>query len=1743
MTNPTEPKSVRLAQYLRELAWSRGTEERNYSQYEDVYWFHHVPMLDGCRSAAHRVEGEAEDDRDVSVWLEVADPEIPQPPEPPEALVPWMDPEEFRTPRREPPRLLARALLDDPSWIPTSDGKPDKVLVRLEDRPGIEPLHSEYCDRWYRWAEELEDLLRARELYEKLYGIHRKLTREGELLELRVGFGLLDWAQPGGVHPAVCRHVVTASADLTFDPRLGVIRIECPETGTRVTLEKGMINPDRLPDNVITDQAEQLIRGIEADDAVWDTRRMFEVIRMWGRSLDPRFQWNEGLVRQEGDPDVPTISWAPGLILRKRGLGSTIRIYDALLEQLRCASEHEAGEGPPGWRALFDNLGDSLSETERTCSGGEAWPDEGDDIYFPLPANAEQSDIAETIRTRRGVLVQGPPGTGKSHTIANLMCHLLASGQRVLVTAENPRALEVLRDKLPEDLKPLCISMLEAGGDAFNELRATVEGISSKRALWNERAGAERIQELKRELGEARAVHARIVEELRDLRASETAERHISEGYRGRAQQIAKKVHEGRQAHGWLSHDASDDADPPARNRELVRWLELTRTSDPEREGLAKAELIPVSELPTALDVRDLLVRIQDRERRCQPFAAEPYLHGFERLMGLPSTELATLGQEYDRLSREALRLPTKTWHREALEACRASDHVRWDALLDESRRFLDEVKACADELKGRTVFIKAKRATRAVLNDANALLDHFRQGGRWKNLLGLGTPKAVKGREYIAEDTNVDGRRTENVEDLEAVVFEAKRRQTLIQLIQRWQELEPVSPQEKPDVKWRLAQEWVSGLGRVLEHGAEEQRFRRRLEDVLAAHLTDDWFPGGQVTTRHFEAAIAQKELRETTEELSALEGRLTRFLGLGSVHEVVHAVHQSVLDRDSTAYKMHREGLEAWWKVRLLAEERTSLDGRISEAVPELRQAILDDQANPDWARRLSGFEEAWAWRHADLWLQRFSDPQRNMVLEGDRRRAEKTIRSRVSQLAAEMAWQKFFQRLSPVEDEALKSWLNTVKQMGKGKGRSAKLERLRRQARAHIDRCRDAIPIWVMPRYLVADMIQVSPNRFDTVIVDEASQMGVDGLFVFYVGKRAVIVGDDQQISPSDVGLSDDAVEMLQRRYLFDFEHANALGRGGNVYDNAQIRFGRPVTLREHFRCMPEIIQFSNDLCYAPKGTPLDPMRSFQEDRLPPLRAVRVEGRREGASGAAVNRIEAEAIVEQIQRCIEDSAYDGKTIGVISLTGGRQAREIESKLLARLDPETIEERRIICGDAYAFQGDERHVIFLSMVAAAGDVRLTSLTGDRYRQRFNVAASRAQDQLWLFHSLDLADLKPECLRHRLLQYVRNPSRTQADISAQTFDSPFEEEVYREIVARGYRAVTQHQVGNHSYRIDIVVQGLAGNLAVECDGDRWHGPEHHDRDMARQRDLERVGWAFVRIRGSAFYRDRETALKPLWSALEERGIRPAGQEEGQEEEPRSSDGHIREMVDGGEAGAVEIVQQTPQEEDWQIDVDAARSHDSNSRGDDPRCEPRIASLPTGTGSTRRTGTDESHNTHHRAFELDGLPDPRDADLSEIRAALVDVIGVHGPLPMEHAFKRYIRAAGIGRLGQVLRENLKKAARSALRADLLEEENEWGKRGSDRIIRVAGSPPIRPRELGDREFDEIPPREWAYRMLQCAEDPTNLEEEDFEVLYRKVLAEAGWKGLTEKRRPVLDRAFDIARDPAFMVLTREIRKS
>jgi very-short-patch-repair endonuclease len=396
---------------------------------------------------------------------------------------------------------------------------------------------------------------------------------------------------------------------------------------------------------------------------------------------------------------------------------------------------------------------------------------------------------------------------------------------------------------------------------------------------------------------------------------------------------------------------------------------------------------------------------------------------------------------------------------------------------------------------------------------------------------------------------------------------------------------------------------------------------------------------------------------------------------------------------------------------------------------------------------------------------------------------------------------------------------------------------------------------------------------------------------------------------------VGKEQSVLENLRKSMLHDFPNAHLFDAMSSIYDIGRQAFGDAVRLVEHFRSVPEIISFSNQLSYEGK---IRPLRAASSTHIKPACVpYRVDGVREGD----VNPREAEAIVALIQAMTQHPAYAGKTIGVISMVKEDQAALIQSMLHKRIDAVELQRRRILAGLSAEFQGDERDIILLSMVdSTTGDAALRTVREGAYelvKKRFNVAASRARDQMWVVHSFDpLHHLKSDDLRFQLLQHARDPgSALQVSNRDGTRpESPLEREVAKRLRDAGFRVRQQMSVGH--FRIDMVVEGDEKRLAVECDGDRYRSPESLAEGTARQAVLERLGWPFVRIRGSAFYRDPETALRRVFDRLAELGIKPLGAaDDGRDEDvalERTLIEELEEIRDRGPAPAAPAAPPAP---------------------------------------------------------------------------------------------------------------------------------------------------------------------------------------------------------------------------------------
>jgi very-short-patch-repair endonuclease len=247
------------------------------------------------------------------------------------------------------------------------------------------------------------------------------------------------------------------------------------------------------------------------------------------------------------------------------------------------------------------------------------------------------------------------------------------------------------------------------------------------------------------------------------------------------------------------------------------------------------------------------------------------------------------------------------------------------------------------------------------------------------------------------------------------------------------------------------------------------------------------------------------------------------------------------------------------------------------------------------------------------------------------------------------------------------------------------------------------------------------------------------------------------------------------------------------------------------------------------------------------------------------------------------IDDNRYVGKTFGVVTLQGKQQSSKIENLLLKKIGEKEFHERKIVCGNSASFQGDERDIIFLSLVTAHNHNR-SALVKPEDERRFNVAMSRAIEQVWLFHSVQLDDLSnTNDLRYKLLDHIKNhktpefqkrqrisvPKVKALGTQPDPFDSWFEVDVFNDIIDKGLMVIPQYEVAKGRYRIDLVAMFADGTkIAIECDGDKWHGPEQYENDMMREKVLQRCGWQFFRVRGSEYYVNRTKALQPLWEII-----------------------------------------------------------------------------------------------------------------------------------------------------------------------------------------------------------------------------------------------------------------------------------
>ena len=260
---------------------------------------------------------------------------------------------------------------------------------------------------------------------------------------------------------------------------------------------------------------------------------------------------------------------------------------------------------------------------------------------------------------------------------------------------------------------------------------------------------------------------------------------------------------------------------------------------------------------------------------------------------------------------------------------------------------------------------------------------------------------------------------------------------------------------------------------------------------------------------------ALAWHNKRLAVKEISRIEVPLATLAARNNAHPIASELLQAIRGRDidgfvrfgNTIQDLERERQNAQWVDKRIKDLR--------RLVPKLTEELERTCNDACWESRIQQMQDVWHWAQARFWVEEYIRKEDAPSLARRVRQIDEKLNSTIAKLAALHAWSFCFSRLKETHRRHMEAWQQSMRRLGKGTGKHA--PRHRREAQQHLNKCREAVPAWVMPLHRVWDTVDPAPAMFDVVIVDEASQCGVEALPLFYLGKKILIVRRRQADQP--------------------------------------------------------------------------------------------------------------------------------------------------------------------------------------------------------------------------------------------------------------------------------------------------------------------------------------------------------------------------------------------------------------------------------------------------------------------------------------------------------------------------------------------------------------------------------------------------------------------------------------------------
>ena len=1088
------------------------------------------------------------------------------------------------------------------------------------------------------------------------------------------------------------------------------------------------------------------------------------------------------------------------------------------------------------------------------------------EVVFPFPSNGPQRRVVDAVDKNRIVVVQGPPGNGKSLTIANLVAHLVSEGKSVLVSSHKEQALTVVRDKLDEmNLRFLYASMVGTSANTKRELQGQIQDVKGFFAKVNQHT-------LRKQLKEVEARRRRNGEQYQQLR-DDFNER--AEGEQAEAERLFLSI-EG------VALLPADDPDVPEDDRERVA-RDLLRL-----DQLARAHQRVWTELCASAIARETSTETR-----------QAALEGFLDL------QRARLEAATDPLVRDLVSQWQPVAEQEPSEV---------DAALAVSREIAEGLRAPVAGIDDDTEPERVRDFAQAMAANGE-LRTHARQA--------------------VEKISDAFGEAHKLQDDRKAVKADIARRQQVVQQHELLQSF----------LKRKAARRWLdehapgaAGLSsdKVSRWAAFWDAWERVRSDAealggeLQLELPDGYEP--TAVTNYLSRLRRALAVADTVDRLRAVARKKTRIrlpldaLTVGLREETIeqhtHRWHVALAalgaDRngndqirvdDAVAFVVERlQELDSAVDQQRHGDARQLLDGlamqlaampglaeragimagpagELTDTIAAIEGAAANGQAAPDF---LADLPAALGSQGTVQRLRAIRDGETTRELAEQLTGLRETTRADAKQVLSLRIQQRIYDGFrSPKFTASLERFRKAISTSAK---RFDRLEELKNSPQFDVDVLTEVFPCWIMRPEDACRMFPLRHDIFDVVIFDEASQCNPDQTTpIFARAGCAVVFGDDNQLSNEDLKRSlagDTNKALLIQSGLAELDPGGLFDQTENsLLGLTSTRDQAPIVLSEHFRCRPEIVAFSNTRFYADG---LRVIRDAEDDRgLGPAILIHELQDVPPIGKSKVNTYEAEYLVKELVRILDDERYAGLSIGVLSLFR-EQIEHIESLVEQHVATSVRDRRRLICSTVDGFQGDERDVILYSWrYSTTQSPSILSFTnGKTGDQRVNVALTRARHQAIHFISAPVDRFPPSGNAGQFIRHALEPEQLVRAIEGRAHRELVTEprrRLARVLADAGLPAIERFVACGVG--VDLVVHDpdTGARVAIFVDGEIDPAPPPTaDRRVDAQGLLERAGWTVERILAEEALRDQAPLLARVRAAFERCGPRDKPALEGQ---------------------------------------------------------------------------------------------------------------------------------------------------------------------------------------------------------------------------------------------------------------------